>query len=183
MMRDQRTTYGTITQVLHWLIAFIIILMLISGYAFDFLPKSAFKTSLKDLHKSVGLSLLCLMLIRVGWRVWNPWPALPEQIVAWQRQAARGVHLLLYLFGIIMPISGWVMSVAAQHPPMWFGLFELSLPIAPSKFVASNAHTVHLWVAWLFLGLIALHTSAAFLHGLGENGVIWRMLPKRKDDR
>ena len=177
MMRDQKLTYGRVTQVLHGLIALMIIVMLISGYTFDFLPKSTFKASLKDFHKSLGLTILCLMLIRVGWRIWNPWPALPVHLPKWQHYAARSVHLILYGLGIIFPASGWIMSVAAQHTPIWFGWVTMNLPIEPSKALASAAYTTHVWLGWLCLGCLSLHITAALKEGFGPKAILWRIWP------
>lgn len=179
-MRDKASEYGWVSKSLHWLVAILILGMLTVGFVMESLPKTPLKWWLYDMHKSFGLTVLALMMLRLGWRIFYPIPQLPEWLPCWQKFAARMTHAALFLFGLAMPLSGWMMSVASDHTPQWFGLFVASLPIPKSKLIANFAHTTHGLLAWCFCGLILLHTSAAFWHGLGQDGMIWRMLGRPK---
>lgn len=172
--------YGRTTRWLHGVNALLIISLLIVGFWMTSLPRSELKWLIYGLHKSFGLTVLALMLFRLGWRLKEPWLALPQTMPSWQRILARLVHVALYVVGIVMPLSGWVMSVAARHDPKYFGLFVATLPIEPSRQLAGLAHDLHGWLAWLIIGLVLLHTSAALCHGLGSEGIIWRMWQKKR---
>lgn len=162
--RDSTTEYSAVSKSLHWIIALLILGMMSIGMVMGSLHPQSLRGLMYMLHKSFGLLVLLFMLLRVGWRIYSPAPPLPVATPVWQRIAVASVHGLLYLTLLTMPLAGWVMSSAAGHPPQWFGLFTLALPIAKSKAVAKTFALVHYVLAWVISGLLVLHIGGAFFH-------------------
>lgn len=176
MQKDSNSQYGSISKFLHWLIALTIIGLLIAGFIMTNMDKSPLKFEIYGIHKAVGITILALASLRIIWRLMHPKPALPDSYPKWQRITAAATHGLLYLLTIFIPLSGWIMSMAANHVPSWFGLFELRLPIAPSKTLAKTANSSHELLAWVLIACLVLHIAAA----LKEREILKRMLPKTK---
>ena len=117
--------WGAIAQLLHWFIALFIIAQLTLAWLFDDLPAGAKKLTLLARHKSIGISVLMLACLRLGWRWANPTPALPDTLKPYERRLARFTHALLYVLLFAVPLTGWTMSSARGFPVSWFGLFQL----------------------------------------------------------
>lgn len=171
--------YDRFSRWLHGVLGFLITILLVIGFVMESMPFSALKWRLYYWHKLFGLIVLAGMVIRLGWRLRFPWLSYDNEILRWQAYLSRLVHSLLYILGILMPISGWVMSVAAQHAPKIFG-WVLSLPIVPSRTLVSQANQTHFWLAWLLVGFISLHICGVIVHGFNEHGIIWRMWQKKR---
>ncbi len=181
MLKNNGYAYGNITKLLHWLIAVLVIGMLIFGLILVKLPNSHLKSILIDLHKSVGLTILLLMIIRLYWRFVDPIPVLPITVPPWEKLAARTVQALFYLVLFIMPVSGWLMSSFGGHPVIFWAWFNTALPVAKNTHLAENLFTVHSVIAWVIIGLLVLHIGAALKHHFIEkNNVLRRMLPGYK---
>lgn len=180
--------YGTVAMTLHWLIAAALITNLCIGLYMVDLPRAdPSKFELIALHKSIGLTVLALSVLRLAWRLVNPVPPPPPGLAPWFRFAGRGMHFLLYFLMVAIPLAGWLMvSVSSQgHPTPVFGLF--GWPSAPilSDFSRSAGHpyheafeTAHVWLAWSAIVLIPLHVLAALYHQfVRRDDVLMRMLP------
>ena len=170
--------YNSTARWLHWSLGICFILLLAVGFFMQQMANSDLKWQIYAMHKSFGLTVLALMTFRIYWRLSHKAPALPNTVSNMEKVLAHISHGFLYIAGILMPVSGWVMSVASKHVPVWFGFFEASLPIDPSKPLAKLASAWHYWTAWVFMGLIISHIFAAFYHGVDKNGIIWRMWKK-----
>lgn len=170
--------YSKGSKFFHWLIALLIIAML--GYSF-FLGDTPeqWKSLAYMLHKSIGLSILVLMILRLGWLFYSGKPTLPLTVPAWQRYLAHAVQYGLYFFVIVMALCGWIMSVAANRIPSFFGLFNVSLPgVGPDKQLSSLMFNTHQLIAWILIALIALHGAGALKHYfINKDNVLRRMLP------
>jgi cytochrome b561 len=180
MLRNTQDSYGSMAMILHWLIALLVIGMLIFGfYLSSFLPdKSPLKPELIGLHKSVGLTVLLLMILRLFWRFLNPQPLLPMTVPVWEKIAARSVQALFYITLLVMPVSGMLMSSYGGHTVMFWGWFNTAFPVAKNSQLASGFFTMHGVVAWIIIGLLVLHLGAAVKHHFIEkNNVLRRMLP------
>ena len=171
-------SYDNISRKLHWLIGFIIIALIIVGFIMESMAKSPTRGIIYNLHKSFGVTILCLMIFRIIWKLNHTHPKLPNTIPRWQQIAAHITHGFLYLIGILMPLSGLLMSVSHGHPPNIFGLFILNFPNHWIKPYANFFSSSHSFLAWLFSLLIIMHIGAAFSHGINKNGIIWRMWKK-----
>lgn len=168
--------YTRVAILLHWTIAALIVLNLAIGLLHD----SVFKGWIPA-HKAIGMVVLLLSIVRLGWRLTHPAPALPRDIPAWQRGLAHASHWAFYGFMLLLPISGWIFTSAGatRYPFGFFGLFPLPyLPIGPSKGLAQGFNTAHELMGWALLGLLVLHVAAALKHHfLDRDAVLARMTP------
>lgn len=164
IFKNTANSYGSGAKFFHWFIAVLIIAMLILGTSLHYIENTALRSSLIQFHKSVGLLILFVGILRISWRFLNIRTELPLHMPRWQKKLARLNHQALYCLIIAMPLSGWIMSCAANYTPRFFGLFLLPLPIAPNPAIASLFGTLHEILAWLLTVLISLHVMAVFYH-------------------
>ncbi|KTD17150.1 cytochrome b [Legionella jordanis] len=169
--------YSAGFKFVHWFIAVLVLLMLSLSFFLDGLPKESERTGFM-IHKSIGLTILFVMLIRLVWVMYTGRVPLPVNVPRWERFLSRLVQSFLYLFLILMPLSGWIMSVAANRPPSFFTLATLSLPGIPlSKPLAGFMAEVHETIAWILIGLVILHVAGALKHHfIDKDDVLRRML-------
>lgn len=181
-LRNTEYTYGSISKFLHWLMFILVVGLLIVGLIMTEMEKGALKSNVYFLHKSTGLLVLALIFIRALWTLANTKPLLPAQTKPWERWAERWTHRFLYLLLFIMPISGWVMSTAADHVPSFYGLFNLPSPLTPiSKPLAKAMGEIHEIFAWVLIAILVLHVAAALKHHFWDkDNVLKRMMPTRK---
>lgn len=186
--RDLPNRYGTVAMILHWLIAAAIIANLYIGLTAPDLPRGdPDKMFLMGWHKSLGLAVLALSVLRLVWRWMNPAPPPPPGLSPMIRALGLGMHYLFYFLIIAIPLAGWLMvsSGSQGHGISFFGLFDwpafpylTDLPrheAHPYHEVFGTAHTVF---AWAMLGLLPLHILAGLYHHFirGDN-VLLRMIP------
>ena len=167
--------YTRVAMWLHWVIALFIVVNLSIGLLRGVFPVMR---GWMPGHKAIGLTVLALTLVRIGWRLAHPVPRLPATVPSWQRGAAHLVHGALYLLLLAMPLTGWLLvSGAERHPLDWFGLFPVPyLPVAPAT--ADAADRAHMVLGWSMLALVVVHVAAALGHRLVlRDGVLWRMAP------
>ena len=142
------------------------------------------KVKVFALHKSIGLTVLALVLLRLAWRLGQRTPREPPG-PRWQRVAARISHVLLYLLLLALPLSGWLFNSAANFPLSWFGLVRVpSLTHGYEPALKALAHGAHEFLFWLLAVLVAVHAAAALWHHFGQrDDVLRRMLPGAKEVR
>jgi cytochrome b561 len=174
------TRYHGIAIALHWLIA----LLLICGFALGLymvdLKFSPQKLSFYSYHKWIGVTVFSFALLRVLWRLTHRPPPLPASVPPWQAAASNATHLLLYVFLLAAPLSGWLYSSAAGVPTVPFGIAALQLPdlIEKNRELAGTLKFVHLSITYSFAALVVLHVAAVFKHMLiDRDGIMRRMLP------
>lgn len=169
--------YDVITRCLHWIIAIGILIMIGLGLSFDSLTPSQFQTAV-FIHKSLAMTLLILMIVRILWRLtYGSTPPYNQQVAHWQISAAHGLHKILYLAIFTMLFSGWLMSSWSGYPVPFWGLANVALPLAHNKHNAAIASGVHSVCAWIMIILIVLHVIGALWHGIvRRDGVLRRML-------
>ncbi len=152
--------YHVVTKILHWVIGLLVATLLIVGFLLEDLSPIAY-----TLHKSFGLVVLALMLLRLWWIHHSGRPDLPAQMPMWEKAFSRLVQYLLYLSLMIMPMAGWIMSTASGHVPQFFGLFPLPFPgITENKMLADLMKEVHETFAWVIIGLLCFHVAGALKH-------------------
>jgi cytochrome b561 len=165
-------------RVLHWLMAICIITMLFVGVGMvsTILPKYL---PLVALHKSLGIAILILAVLRVAVRLRYGAPALPADLPAPMQLAARLSHYAFYALMFVMPLLGWAMLSAGSYPVVVFGGLHLP-PIAPaSGSLHSLLWGLHYSLAFVFFALILLHLSAALFHAwVRRDGVFEAMAGK-----
>ena len=166
--------YSRAAVVLHWLVAVLIVANVALALSADYLPDDAVRPVI-DTHKSIGITVLGLMLLRLLWRLGHKPPAFAEHYPRWQKRAAHLVHGLLYVLALAMPLSGWIHDSAwkdaATHPMHWFGLFEwprigyfMTLAPATRESMHDLFGDIHTWLAYVLYALLALHIGAALKH-------------------
>ncbi|MEC3912495.1 cytochrome b [Sphingobium sp. CR2-8] len=167
--------YTSIARALHWTIAVLILLNLFFGFAHDALPKD---WAVMPVHKSIGLTVLGLTLVRIVWRLTHPAPPLPAAMPAWEKGAAHATHFLFYAFMLVMPLSGWIMSSAGSRPLNWFFLFDVpKFNVGKEDAIVGLSGEAHELLPWLWTALILLHIGAALRHHVVlKDDVLRRML-------
>jgi len=161
---DSDKRFGLLSIANHWLAAMLIIGMLGLGLYMADLPKGPWKGQLFGIHKSFGLLVLMLGAARIGWRLGNTWPGPAGMARPWQLRTARLSHLLLLAMMLSLPLSGWAMSSAGDHPVSFFGLFTLPPLLMADEALAEVMSEVHETLAWTLTALLVLHLGAALRH-------------------
>lgn len=178
MLRNTGASWGAVAKFLHWSIATLIFVQFALGWIAASWRLSPTKLELFVWHKSIGLLILLLVVLRLLWRLANTVPVLPVEMSAAERAAARMSHGLLYLLILAMPLSGWVINSAAKIPFRVFWLFPLPPIVAPDKALAELAKQVHFILFVMIAALVAVHIAAALRHHLVKrNDTLTRMLP------
>jgi len=166
--------------ILHWAIAALLMFQLGLGWHMADMPRSAVMFAAFQFHKSIGMAILLLSLLRVAVRVVSPRPA-PVEGPRWQTLLASGVHGLLYLFMIGGPLTGWALVSTASVAVPTLLFYTIPLPHLPiSHGWHDGIEAGHSLLAWLGAGLIALHIGGALKHQLAarrEDWVVPRMMP------
>ena len=133
------------------------------------------------LHRSVGLIILAVMLLRAGWRLRYPAPPLPPSLTPIEATLARSTHILLYVIFIGMPIAGYVNAAAAGHSVSLFGVVSIPPLLPEDERLSQLAIALHLVGQYLVYFFVTLHVAGALLHGIvRRDGVLERMLPLRR---
>ncbi|GAB3342705.1 cytochrome b [Marilutibacter aestuarii] len=174
--------WGPVSQFLHWLIMLLILGLAIVGLSLDSLPRSPKYFWVYDLHKSVGLTVLVLVVLRLAWRLYAGSPRPVAGTPAWQAAIAGATHWVLYGLILAMPLSGWLYdSASGLRPLRWFGMAEVPKLSAPDPGIRDFAHEAHEWLFWVLVALVALHVGAAFYHHIFQrDDTLKRMLPRRR---
>ena len=163
-LRDSNNRYGLVTITNHWVTALIMIGMVILGLYMADLPKGPDKGNLIDIHKSFGVLVLMLGVLRLSWRLLNPMPEAVGNAAPWLRKIARLLHKLLMALILLLPLSGWLMSSAGGHPVSFFGQSTLPSLAAENKSVGDLVRDLHELLAWTLVTLLVLHAGAALKH-------------------
>ena len=180
------TRYSTVAIILHWMIALGVLTLIVMGLAMDHLHLDTMRVfQFYQLHKSIGITVMFLIVLRIGWRLTHRAPALPDDMPQMEKKGAPLAHLALYGLQILLPLSGWAMvSVSILGiPTVLFGTIPWpDLPVLsalPDKApVEAVLKTVHHWASWSFLALIVLHIAAALRHQFVlHDNVLQQMLP------
>ena len=185
--------YTSVAIVLHWLMALLIIWQIWIGIwmsdAIDDPATQAAAYEAFQFHKSLGLTLLVLTVLRVIWRLTHIFPTLPAHMPRWHAASARLSHFLLYGFMLIIPLSGWLYvstgwnsdtGTAFSIPTVWFGMFVWPhIPgVDSNATLADISMEAHELLAWGLIALLVLHVLAALKHHFADrDDVLWSMLP------
>jgi cytochrome b561 len=180
--------YTAVAMLLHWLTAAGIAALIVIGLIMTQLTAQISQMeifTLYQLHKSIGITVLLLVVVRVVWRLTHRPPPLPDEMTPAEKGAAHGLHWLLYAFMIGMPLTGWavVSSSPFNLPTVLFNLVPWpDLPVLPT--LANKAAVSHVlgWVhaygSWILIVLLAVHIGAALRHHvIKRDPVLTRMIP------
>ncbi|HLN48714.1 MAG TPA: cytochrome b [Steroidobacteraceae bacterium] len=176
--------YGAVAQAFHWVIAALIVTQFALAHLAVDLPVGARKLDLLTRHKSFGMTVLMLTILRLLWRLNNPPPALPPAMTSRERLAARSTHIAFYVLLSAMPLTGWMMSSAKNYSVSWFGLFTWPNLIGRSQSAFKLLQTTHNALSDVLLAIAVLHILAALKHHFWDkDDVLLRMLPFVKSAR
>ncbi|MBB3446760.1 cytochrome b/b6 domain-containing protein (plasmid) [Sinorhizobium sp. B11] len=175
-MTGTNTHFTIVQRLLHWLMAIAILAMLFIGVGMvstvgrQYLP-------LLVTHKTLGIAILVLALVRLVVRFISGAPALPADLPEPMKLAAYLSHLALYALMIGMPLIGWAMMSAAAYPIVLYGGIRLPAILPQSDSLHTLLWTAHQYLAFAFFALVLLHLAAALFHGLvRRDGVLGTML-------
>lgn len=178
MLRNTPDSFGTVAKTFHWLIAIGIVTMLVVGFVMVDMEDSPSKFVIFGIHKATGAVLLALIILRLAWRLVNPVPQLPRSLHPIHHRLAKLSPFALYTLLFLMPLSGFTLSETAGYPIDVYGLFTLPMILPKNPEVSKTAVIIHKYGAFAFIGILALHVSAAFYHHfILKTNVLNRMLP------
>jgi len=170
--------YTLTAQVLHWLIALLIVVQFLLARTAASLPLGVRKLALLAEHKSLGMTVFMLAVIRLAWRLKQPPPSLPAHMRPIERLLARFTHVGFYLLLFAMPLSGWLMSSAKNYSVSWFGAFSWPNLIAPNEAAFDFFKALHHLLSKLLFAIASVHVLAALKHHFwNQDEVLVRMLP------
>src|SRR6187397_328689 len=175
--RNTTHAWGSLSKAFHWLIVLLIINQWLIAERADEL-KGLAKLEALAWHKSFGMTVLMLAVLRLVWRLMNPTPELATETKPWERVLAKISHALLYALIFAMPLTGWMMSSAKNYPVSWFRLFQFPDLVAPAEQTFHRMHDVHHLLFNVLVGVALLHVAGALKHHfIDRNDVLKRMLP------
>ncbi len=178
------TRYSAVAQGFHWLIAALIVVQFALGWTAEDLPLGARKLERLDWHKSFGMTILILAVLRLLWRLFHRPPELPPGMSAIERRLARASHVLFYVLLFAMPLAGWTMSSAKNYSVSWFHQFTWPNLIGPNEQAFNFLRTTHDTLSWVLFALALLHVLAALKHHFwNKDDVLRRMLPITKSEK
>jgi len=182
--RSPPMRYSVVAQIFHWVIAALIVVQFTLFYLEDDLPIGMHKLALLARHKSFGMTVLMLAILRLLWRLKHPPPELPAGMTPLQRRLAHATHTAFYVLLFAMPITGWMMSSAKKYSVSWFGLFTWPNLIGKSETAYNLLHATHEILSDVLLAIAVLHILAALTHHFWhKDNVLLRMLPFTKSER
>jgi len=165
---------------LHWVIAAAVFAQIALGWLMQVIAKEPVgpRADAFNLHKSIGLTILLLMTLRLAWRATHRPPVLPE-MPPWQARAARVNHWILYVCLFVQPLTGYIGSAVSGYPVRYFGVM---LPAwAPKSVILKDLlSVVHLIDSYILAAAIAVHVAAALKHQfIDRDRLLARMWPRR----
>ena len=176
--RNTSTRYGAVAQFFHWAIVALILLQYVIGIDGAELQSGFEQLVVLARHKSFGITVFVLAIVRLGWRWFSPPPSLPPEMKPSERVLAHLSHGMLYALMFSLPVTGWLYSSASGVSVSWFGWVALPDLVRPSKPLAHTLLWWHVGLAITLALILVLHVFAAFWHHLARRDtVLVRMLP------
>lgn len=181
--------YTRVAMLLHWLVAGLIIANVALGWLAGLLPDASVRTAI-DLHKSIGLTVLGLVALRIAWRLTHRPPPLPARYGVAERLGAHAAHAMLYVLILAIPVSGYIhdsaYAKAAAHPLTLYGLVTIprlsgimALDPATKQRVHGFFFAMHVWLNYALYALLALHVAGALKHQfVDRERELERMVPR-----
>lgn len=177
--RNAINRWGSAAQLLHWLVALLVLGLIALGWIMVNYPISPTQFRLYALHKSVGICVLALIMLRLFWRLTDPPPSVVPGLGARERQLVLAVHGLLYALLAALTATGYLINSAANFPLSVFGLFTLPNVTGEDAILKQLAQALHLWLFWLLAALLVLHIVGALRHHyILHDDTLRRMLPR-----
>jgi cytochrome b561 len=171
--------YTPTAKLLHWLAVALLIGQYVVGWTMPHMGRNTKPETLINLHFSLGVSILLVLLIRLGWRWTHPEPTPIAGLPPWQARSSQAVHHLLYLLLFAIPILGWANASFRGFDVSFFGLFTLPPLMAPRRPGFGWTGDVHALLSnYVLLFVAGLHVAATLYHAfVCKDRVLRRMLP------
>ena len=179
-MSESRTPsrYSPAQKWLHWSMALLILSMAAIGLTMTNLGDGALKDRLYELHKSIGIILLALALVRIAVRRRRGAPPLEPGVPAWQRLAAHASHYALYALIVLVPLAGWSATSSCCPPVNLFWTLPVTLPAPSGEAFSKTVFRIHFGLAFALIAVVAIHVAGALQHHLiRKDRTLLRMLP------
>ncbi|MGA2551327.1 MAG: cytochrome b [Burkholderiaceae bacterium] len=176
-----RQRYNATAKWLHWIIALGMIYTFGIGWIMTSMVGIT-PTKLKyfSWHKWAGVTLFVIALGRIAWRIGLPPGDLPASITGWHRRASSWMHALLYVATILVPVTGYLFSLASGYPIVYLGLIELPVFMSKNPHWAEPLRLAHAWSSYVMGVAVLFHAAAALLHHFYyHDSVLKDMLPRR----
>ena len=178
-LRNSNERWGPVSQLLHWLIVILIVVMAYLGLTMVDLPTTPHKIFVYMLHKSIGITSLVLVAMRLAWRLYAGKPGVLPGTPTWQSRIATLTHAALYLLLFALPVSGWVLNSSTGFPLRWFNLANLPAIARKGESLHAIARPLHEVLFWTLVVLALVHAAAAVYHHLFQrDDTLVRMLPR-----
>jgi cytochrome b561 len=175
--RSEPNRWSTVAKTFHWLMALLILGNGAFAFWMDGLKPSLNKINMFALHKSIGLTVLALFVLRLAWKMFDRRPP-DEPAPRWQQIAAHAVHGFLYLLIVAIPLSGWAFNSAHGFPLQYFKQFNLPALVEKNEELSNTLGTVHVYLFWLLLLVLLAHVGGALKHHfIDRDDTLRRMLP------
>lgn len=166
-IRNTSASYGLVAIFIHWLVALVVFGLFGLGYwMVDLTYYDDWYRRAPDIHRSIGILLLMVMVFRVVWRVANVSPEPLSGHTRWEVRSAHMAHFLLYVLIFVAMVSGYLISTADGSSISVFDWFEVPSVTGQIKGMEDTAGTVHYWSTWAIVGLAAVHAAGALKHHL-----------------
>jgi cytochrome b561 len=178
MRANTAERWGSVSIGLHWTIAALVLLVQVpAGITMVASGPGLVQNVCYDIHKTNGIVIFLLAVVRLSWRWWNPVPLLPADLPGWQAKAARITHALLYIVLFLMPVTGFLYTAMAGFPVPFFMVYDLSQWVPVDKPVAEVFKYAHLTLQFVLYLTVILHVAGALQHHfVRRDGVLPRML-------
>ncbi len=177
-LRNTANRYGLISQLFHWLIVGLIGFQYLWAWRIDNAEGFRLRLELVTQHKTIGMLVLALAVLRLVWRLFNRPPQLPAGMPRWERLAAKSGHALLYGLIVAIPLSGWLYSSAAGLGNFWWGPVSFPSLVAASEALEDRLGVLHQVLGLLLAIVAAVHVLAALRHHFVlKDSTLKRMLP------
>ncbi|HEX9170910.1 MAG TPA: cytochrome b [Roseiarcus sp.] len=164
---------------LHWLMAALIFIALPLGVWASLLSRGPQRSEILFVHKSIGMTILCLVALRIVWRLVAGAPPYAELLGRLTHAAAHSAHMALYALMIAMPVSGYLLSNGSGADIPWFGLFSFPALLPKDESLRVAGSWGHYVFAWTIAFVLAAHLGAVVWHvAIKRDSVLTRMWPR-----
>ena len=181
-LTNSEAGYGLVHWAIHWATVGLVFWLFYLGWTMVDLPLSPQKFQDYALHKSLGLTVLMLVALRIVWRRLNTVPPLPEGMKRHETILAKATHHGIYVLLVLIPLTGWLYSGATASPANYFGFWEVPDLIGANETAAKVIKVIHEWAGNLLAACIILHVAGALKHHfVNRDTVLTRMLRPAKD--
>ncbi len=174
--------YDRVQRLFHWSMAVIIVAALLIGlYCAYQAPGTPVRRYLLEWHKSLGMTALVLVVLRIAYRLATAAPPYAEPMGRLNHAAASGAHLGLYALMLFMPLTGYWFSAAGGYSLPFFWLFQWPRLLPVDKTATHVPETLHLYGAWAIYIVVGLHVAAVVWHQvIKRDSVLSRMVPRAR---